>query len=367
MQDVLVGLADNVLISALQILPLRQWIGGVPIPLAGVGIVTVSPTHRQKGIAAALMTHALRVALERGDVASALYPFRFSFYQKLGYGAAGIALQYLVPPDALPAAEERERVERMDSQHARAEALALYGSWMRGQNGQIERNPRLWDKYTSAQDVGLFGYRSSHGALEGYALVTYRADLPAPERFLEVSELVWTSDVARRGLLGWLASLGDQWRRIMIRALPSHQLGEMISEPVLPRGSAPGWRLWAPSATHLTGPMFRLLDLPRAWHERRVNGSSPLSIGLHVVDGQIEENSGDWHLRLGDGRAELMRSGGTDMTLRLDISTLSRLYISALKPSVAYRAGLLECDRPEHLHALDDALALPEPWMFDAF
>jgi predicted acetyltransferase len=366
-KDVLVGTSDKELIASLQILPLRQWVGGAALPMAGVGVVTVSPTHRQKGVAAALMTHALRSARERGDVASALYPFRFSFYQKLGYGAAGIALQYLVPPDALPASDERARVERMETPQQQREALELYSSWIREQNGQIERNPRMWERACTASDVGLVGYRNDKGELAGYALVAYRVDLPVTDRYLEVKELVWTSDRARNALIGWLASLGDQWQRIMIRALPSHQLGEMIREPVLPRGSASSWGLWAPSATQLIGPMFRLLDIEKAWGTRRLQTKNALSVGLHLTDGQITENSGDWHLQLENGGAVMSRGSGSDLALRLDISALSRLYIGALKPSVAYRAGLLECDRPEKLEVLDAALALPEPWMFDAF
>jgi predicted acetyltransferase len=364
--SLLVGESDGALVASLQLLPLRQWIGGSAIPVAGVGTVTVSPTHRQKGIASSLMTHALRAALDRGDVGSALYAFRNSFYQKLGYGAAGIALQYLVPPEALPASDDRERVERIEGAN-RNEALSLYNGWIRGQNGQLERSARMWEHGYSAANTALMGYRNAAGVMEGYALVVYRADLPVNERFLEVNELVWTTDAARRGLFGWLASLSDQWQRILIRALPSHHLGEILRDPLLPRGSAPLWGLYVPSATQLIGPMFRLLDLVNAWPTRHVALQGAQSVGLHIVDGQIEENTGDWHLQLDKGRAEIARGSAGAVTLRLNISTLSRLYIGALKPSVAHAAGLLECDRPDQLGALDAALALPEPWMFDRF
>ncbi|HEY0305691.1 MAG TPA: GNAT family N-acetyltransferase [Longimicrobiales bacterium] len=362
----LVGHSDGALVASLQLLPLKQWIGGSALPVAGVGTVTVAPTHRQQGIASALMVQALRAASERGDVASALYAFRYTFYQKLGYGAAGIALQYLVPPDSLPASEARQQVERLEGAQ-RNEVLELYNRWIRTQNGQLERTARMWEHAYDAPNTALVGYRNADGALEGYALVVYRADLPVTERFLEVNELVWTTAAARSGLFGWLASLSDQWQRILIRALPSHQLGEIIREPVLPRGSAPLWGLYVPSATQLIGPMFRLLDISSAWRQRHVQVSGGMSIGLHVVDGQNGENSGDWHLQLENGKAELLRGNGRDCTLRLDVSTLSRLYIGALKPSVACATGLAECDRPDKLPALDAALALPEPWMFERF
>ena len=365
-QALLVGHADGALVASLQLLPLRQWIGGTALPVAGVGTVTVSPTHRRKGIAAALMTRALRAARERGDLGSALYAFRNSFYQKLGYGAAGIALQYLVPPEALPESAERARVERIEGEQ-RNEALALYNGWIQTQNGQIERTARMWEHAYSAPNTAMLGYRNGSGELEGYGLVVYRADLPVNERFLEVNELVWTTAAARSGMFGWLASLGDQWQRILIRALPSHHLGEILRDPLLPRGSAPLWGLYVPAATQLIGPMFRLLDVGAAWRVRHVQGVQPQSVGLHVVDGEISENSGDWRLTLENGAAEVARGAARDSELRMDISTLSRLYIGALQPSVAYQAGLLECDRPETLGALDAALALPEPWTFERF
>jgi predicted acetyltransferase len=295
-----------------------------------------------------------------------LYAFRNSFYQKLGYGGAGVALQYLVPPEALPESAERERVERIEGAQ-RADALELYNNWIRTQNGQVERTARMWEHAYSAPNTAMLGYRNESGALEGYALVVYRADLPVSERFLEVNELVSATAAARAGLFGWLASLGDQWQRILIRALPSHHLGEILRDPLLPRGSAPLWGLYVPAATLLIGPMFRLLDVGAGWRVRRVQAAKPQSFGLHVVDSEIPENSGDWRLTLENGMAEVARGATPAGGLRTDISTLSRLYIGALQPSVAYQAGLLECDRPETLSALDAALALPEPWTFERF
>ena len=334
--------------------------------MGGIGTVSVSPTYRQKGVAAELMQHALRAALDRGDVASALYPFRNRFYQKLGYGLAGIALQYLVPPSTLPPSEERQRVVLLLEEAQRTEALALYTQWIRTQTGHIERNPIVWERSSSAQDTALVGYRDANNALQGYALVAYRADLPIEERYLEVNEMIWMNEQARRGIFGWLSSLGDQWQRIMLRGLPSHHLTEIILEPRLPHRSAPGWALWTPAATELTGPMFRLLNLASAWGTRTAH-TDGLAFSVQLVDRQIEENSGDWTLHLERAGAQLKRGVSSDVVLRLDISTLSRLYIGALKPTVALQAGLMECDRPEKLPRLDAALALPEPWMFDRF
>jgi len=356
-------------VAACQVHPLRQWVAGELIPMAGVGTVAISPTHRKRRLGAELVTAALREARQRGDLASALYPFRVSFYQKLGYGNAGEALQHLVPPETLPDSPERMRVEILGGDAGRAEALKLYGRWAAAQNGQLDRPDRVWTGHCTEADRALFGYRDASGELEGYALVRYRTDLAPEVRYLEVEELIWTGADARRGLYGWLSSLGDQWQQILMRSLPAHRLGDWLREPRLPRGAAPAWGLWAAAATLMMGPMFRLLDVEKAWARRRVVAAAKLSVAIEVRDAQIAENDGAWLLQMEDGSVTAGRGGvgGADFSLKLDISTLSRLYIGSLSATAAVNAGLAECDRPDSLSRLDAALPVSEPWTFDRF
>jgi predicted acetyltransferase len=363
----LVGSDGARLVAACQLHPLRQWIAGEAVGVTGIGTVAISPAHRKRGIARDLVAFALRAGRERGDTGSALFPFRVSFYRRLGYGLAGEAHQYRIPPRSLPDDEGRQHIEMMDDDDARTDALTLYGEWIRQQTGQLARSMRLWLHILADDGRALFGWRAPDGSLEGYALVIYRTDLPPAERFLEVDELIWTTERARRGLYGWLASLDDQWQQIVLRALPAQRMGDWLSEPLLPHGAAPAWRLWAPAATLMTGPMFRLLDVRGAFEGRRVEDGPPMACTFDVADDVLPENAGSWRIALDAGRAAVERAGASDLTLRLDVSTLSRIFIGALAPSAALAAGLLECDRPEMLRLLDAALTLPEPWTFDRF
>jgi predicted acetyltransferase len=353
--------------AACQIHPLRQWIGGEVLRVAGIGTVAVSPTHRRRGLGAELVTAALRAAVARGDIASSLYPFRVSFYRRLGYGQAGEALQYNIATGSLPDSPERRLVEVMGDGAGSGEAFRLYGRWVRTQNGQLERSARQWVNLLSSPDTVLAGYRTEGGALEGYALAIYRTDLPRASRFLEVDEMVWITPRAQRGLYAWLASLGDQWDRLLLRALPSQGLGDRISEPRLPHDAAPAWRLWAPAATLMQGTMFRMIDVRSCWERRRIQPIMPARLRIELADEQLPDNAGVWRLAFDGERVHVSRDGSADLTVRTDISTLSRIYAGSLSPSAALQADLVECDRPERLVALDAALALPEPWTFDRF
>jgi predicted acetyltransferase len=354
-------------VAALQIHPLRQWACGRELACAGIGTVSVSPAHRRRRIGGELVTASLRAAAERGDVISALYPFRVSFYQELGYGQAGEAVQYQVAPHMLPDAPERAAVELLDDNDARAEALRLYNDWAPTQNGQLARSALMWAEQVPKHDRVLVGYRDDQRALRGYALAIYRTDLPPAERYLEIDELVWTTPAARRGLYAWVASLGDQWREVLIRGLPSHRLGDWIREPRLPSGSAPTWQLWAPAATVMAGTMVRILDVEHAWDGRPLGSDAPLDVTFEVRDAQLDGNSGVWRIVSDDGVARAARHTGRDASLRLDISTLSRVWAGALPASAAVAAGLAECSDSAVLASLDAALASPEPWTFDRF
>jgi predicted acetyltransferase len=367
-----IGLDRDRIVASLQIHRMTQWVAGSPLPIAGVGTVAVSPTYRKRRIGGPLVRGAHQMAFDRGDVGAALYPFRVSFYQKLGYGNAGEALQYLVTPESLPDAPERDAVEIVESESGRREVLSFYNEWIESQTGQMSRSERVFDHMMDSAGRALFAWRGDSG-VEGYALVAYRTDLPRPERYLEVDELVWSSPAARRGLLGWLSTTGDQWERILLRAPASEHLGDVIREPRMPPGSAPPWLLWTPAATLMMGPMFRLINVEKAWTGRRIKNTVSTPVLLDVRD-DIASNAGIWRLDLSSGATTIARvddahaMSSTDLPmLSLDISTLSRLFIGSITATAAQRAGLLRCDRADTLAELDTALALPEPWTFNRF
>jgi predicted acetyltransferase len=363
-----VGEQDGHPHAACHLLRFHQWVSGTRLPMMGLAAVSVSPAHRRQRVAGRLVATGLRRARELGDVVSALFPFRVGFYGDLGYGLAGEAHQYMVPPGWFPDAPERLNVHLVRSDEDRAALRSVYDRWAAGENGQLERHDGHWRKVWEGERAG-FVFRSAEGAAEGYALVRYRSDLPPAERFLEVEERAWLTPAARRGIYAWLASLGDQWRMIAYRAHPEEGFGEVIREPRLPLGEQPGWGLWFPAATVMAGPMFRLLDAPAAWAMRRVDPEAALTMEIAVRDPELPENEGPWRLRFEQGGVEVERSagGGVDISLRLPMRILSSIFIGALAPSVAVAAGLATADRPEWLPRLDAALRLRRPWTFDRF
>jgi predicted acetyltransferase len=357
--------------GACQLLWLRQWIAGVATPITGVGGVAIAPTHRKRGLATRMLIAGFEHARERGDVGSALFPFRAAFYESLGYGLAGEAHQYQVPPNLLPDDKtERMRVRLVDGEADEAAMRAVYReAAQRLQSGQLDRNERNWTMAWKRDDLAAVLYWGESGEAEGYAIVRYRADLPVDRRFIEVEERAWLTLNAQHGIYAWLSTLGDQWREIVYRAHPEEHFGDRLSEPRLPLLSAPSWGLWFPSATLLRGPMFRVLDVKEALQLRPLVRTQELTVSLEVDDKQIPENRGPWRVHIENGRMEVepFTGGHVDATIRVPIDTLSRIYIGAVAAWQATAGGLAEIDRPAVVQTLDRAFAVPKPWTFDRF
>ncbi len=349
-----------------QLYPLTQWVAGQRLPVMGLGTVAISPTERRRGLAGQMIEAAFHHAIERGDVASALFPFRTSFYRRLGYGFAGEVHQYTFPPAALAVTEERAGVTLASTANDRAAISRVYDRWVVGQSGQIAREGRLWDAVWRPDVHGVL-FRGAGGEPGGYALFRYET---GGSRAVEVQEIVWTEPLARAALHAWVATLGDQWERIVYPAHPEEGFGERLGE--LRNGSieAPRWHFWFPAAVVLRGPMFRLLHLERAWSARAVNVGDPLTVALEVQDPQVPANQGSWRLVLADQRVQVRRGdggSGADLRLTTTVETLSRIFIGDLAPSAAVMAGLATADRHEPVALLDGLLRVPRPWMFDRF
>src|SRR5690606_1077149 len=72
-------------VGAFRAYALTQHMHGTPYRMMGLAAVAVDETARRRGVGRELCEHAVRIARDRGDVLSVLYPFRPAFYHALGW------------------------------------------------------------------------------------------------------------------------------------------------------------------------------------------------------------------------------------------------------------------------------------------
>ncbi len=80
---------------------LTQNVRGMILPMAGVHNVATHPAARRRGYAKGMLARLLATVRANGSVVSCLYPFRESFYERIGYVTLPLVHKVTVNPQSL--------------------------------------------------------------------------------------------------------------------------------------------------------------------------------------------------------------------------------------------------------------------------
>jgi predicted acetyltransferase len=203
---------------------LRSWAceltmpGGSFVTTSALTNVTVSPTHRRRGLLTRMMEPELRDAAERGEVAGILIAAEYPIYGRFGYGpAAGRATLTVDAAAATFPGPRTGSVELIDLATLRKEGPPLYERVRRTQAGTITRQEHWWDDVCQVRplpdDKPFKGFvalgRDDGGQPDGY--VRYTVDDHwqdfRPRITLEVEELLAVTPAAEERLWRYLCEI----------------------------------------------------------------------------------------------------------------------------------------------------------------
>ncbi len=327
---------DGRLAGAFRAYQLTQYLHGTPLSMLGLAAVAVAADARRGGIGVTLCTAAVRVGRERGDLVSALYPFRPSFYERLGWGTVGTLHAHRFAPAALPLRVARPRVQ-LAADDLLPHVFACYEDVARGSHGLIHRTPAIWRHHFAGQRH-IFALPDG-GNVRGYVSVSYGRAASAGRRVLHVHELIARDPAAYDELLSWVALQRDAWPLVSYDALPEERFDLLLEDPRLPH-FRPRRGLWAPVAAVIRGPMLRVLDVAGALAARRAwPAVAPLRFTLNVQDTLLPENQGPWRVDFDGRRALAERGEGEDARLTAEPAAFAQIYAGELRVSEAVRLG----------------------------
>lgn len=320
--------------GALKLYEMTQYYGGEGLPLMGLAAVAVGPDARRRGVGRTLCEYALRISAERGDVLSALFPFRPAFYARFGWAVAGALHRYRFRPEAIML--DVEAPVRLAGSEDEAGIRACYERMAHRSRGPIARAARTWRQHFDSP--GTWAYVHDDDGITGYMLVRYGRQRSPDRRTLRIVELVADDDVAYRALLGWIPRQRDLWRRVVLDVTPDERLDLHLADS-RPPGHRTARTLWAPTATLLRGPMMRILDVASAI-ERRTDWRGPATtFTLDVRDLQLPRNHGTFVVEWDGSQASVeKRDAAAGPQISLDIGTLAQLYVGEVDLDEAVRA-----------------------------
>ncbi|GGW65445.1 UPF0256 protein [Streptomyces lucensis JCM 4490] len=348
-------------------------VGGTPVPADAISNVTVSPTHRRRGLLSRMMRQDLAQARERGDVVATLIAAEYPIYGRYGFGPATWTTEWTVdvPRAGLDprwsGPEDGGRIDLVDAEDVRKLGPELHDRFRRTQPGAVSRDELWWRMNTGAVNSGDWtepfyaAYRSASGEVEG--LVSYEADDKwhgkQPQNTADVNWLLATSPAAGRALwrylcsIDWITRVKSGWRG------PDDLLPFQLPDPRAARVTEHADWLWV-----------RILDVVRALEARTYEAEGTLV--LQVLDGGDGADAGP-----AGGRFRLeatpegascvpMSTGSADLTL--EAAELARLWLGDESALRLTALGRVQEEREGAARKADALFRTPgRPWCPDLF
>lgn len=343
-------------------LDLEIVVPGGRVPMAGLTMVAVRPTHRRRGILRELMRLHLEDARRRELAISGLWATEASIYQRFGYGIAtechateiadARGLTFLEPAGAEP-----DELRWLDEDGARRELPAIYERAIANRPGALIRSGAWWRERRflevpyarggasrrrhvvaarAGEPVGYLQYRQRSGFTEGL-----------PSGSLEIVELL-AADARALATLWRFALSADLFPHVTWWNAPV--------DDVLPWIVTDARRVKRRRADTL---WLRIEDVPAALAARRYAADGVLRL---AVDGAA------WELRTeGDGRARCTPAEPGAPALVVSRPALGSLYLGGVSASQLARAGAVRGD-PAAIAMADRLFASPiAPWCPEVF
>ena len=338
--------------AALLFSSMGQYFGGRRVPMTGIGGVGTLPAERGGGVATVLMNECVRELRTAGVPLSVLYPATLPLYRRAGYEHAGSRMKITVPIAKIGIRERDSGLELREATEENRPALReLYDREARHRPGFLSRNEYIWTRVWSPIRAPSKGFVVEEGgAIEGYLYLTRTAGDDLFQN-LTLTDFIATTPRAARRLFSFLGDYSSLGTEVTWFDGPGGSLLQFLP------------RISFEVSVHMHW-MLRITDVPAALEARGYSPELEGELHLAVEDPVIEENSGNWLLRVTDGRASVERGGRGD--LQLSERGLASLYSGFMG---AESIALCEMARGEE-RALATATALfagPAPGMGDMF
>lgn len=308
------------IVGTLGVFDLDLTVPGGAMACAGTTGVTVSATHRRRGVLRAMMTAHLEEAIEHGDPVAALWASESSIYGRFGFGVASWELNLSVDrshagfrsdvpmpePTRFVDLEETADLVPKAYEHIRRDIPGTYGrsaAWWADR--VLKDDP---DDRDGMSDLRALVSRGTNGEVTGYALLRIqpRFGESHAEHRVRVIELFGTTPGSWSGI--WGAVLGhDLATTVETRHRPVDE--PLLDMLVAPRRTAqrPSDNLWV-----------RVLDVERALTGRTYSGEGSLTIGVSDPMGLTR---GTWRLTT-DGATTTCSPTEDEPDLSFDIEVL---------------------------------------------
>jgi len=344
-------------------------VGGEFVAADAISNVTVTATHRRRGLLTRMMNQDLTAARDRGDVVATLIAAEYPIYGRFGFGSAAPFAEWTVDVprtglDRRRPGPEAGRVDLVDPEDVRKFGPELHERYRRSQPGAINRDERWWQIWTGALRLDRHPwtepfyavYRAADGAVEGlltYTIDDHWGDAKQPLNTATVTDLITVGPAAERALWHYLCSV-DWVTTVKSGGRPTDDLlPDLLPDPRAARITTIADFLWV-----------RILDVVRALEARTYDTTGALVLEVTDHDGL---SAGRYLLETApDGTSCERTTRPAELTL--DVGTLSSLWLGGASALRWAALGRVEENVPGAAARAESLLRTPRvPFCVDGF
>jgi predicted acetyltransferase len=356
--DLLIAHRDGTPVGTTTSYSMTMWIRGQSFPCQGVAWVGTVKTHRRSGgVASSLMGETLRKARERGQVISALMPFRASFYEHFGYGLVERRNTWTIPLSVLPTEPMGQFSFITGADDARRDC------WQHMvQNGQcqIERDDGAWSHWiTNEGESYVVADQPKNEPMRSWFVWSQQQQ--NGKEILSVNHLAYDSLESLRRGLSFFATLKDQYWAVKLNLPADLQLFRLFKETQVPLRPT---NHETAETKYFTRMQARVLD-----HARLINGlrlpddvRGQATVAIHETEGTTTT----LRIEFAGGRGN-----AAPTTARADIECADKqwaaIVLGDLSATRAAELGLIKPHSPQALRLLDAFAAGPAPFCSEYF
>lgn len=334
--------------------------GGTTTAVAAVTAVTVSPSHRRRGLLTAMMRHQLEDVRARGTESLAiLFASEAGIYGRFGYGMAVPVAEVSGNVRELGFREDVElgdgSVTHVDAETLLASGPEIHQQAMLQRPGLMERPRPWWDNWihdneVRRKDSGKLRFLLHHepdGTVSGFGIYRPKngwTDRGQPNSEVHVQEVLATNHRAYAKIWRYLLDMD------LIRTFAYD--GAAVDEPLL---SLVADRR-ALACEVRDGVYVRLVDVRRALGLRSY--AAPVDVVLEVTDGLCPWNTGRVRLRGGPDGAEC-ETTTAPADIALSVRELGAVYLGGVSLQALANGGLVDELTPGAVHRAAVAFGWP--------
>ena len=260
--------------------------GGAQVPAAAVSAVTVSPTHRRRGLLKGMTAAAHRAIRDGGEALAILWASEYPIYSRFGYGPATRTATWSVQTRSTSfTGAPVSGIELVTpSPETRDIIRDVFERWRVRQPGEVRRLPNRWDDYLGLVESPwghtwkgfLALHRDGSGAVDGFARYSgeERWTDRQPDMTIKVNELHALTPEAYHALWRFVGEIDLATMVVAENRRVSERMPWMLTNQRAAVLSGVGEALWV-----------RVFDVVRALVARSYERSGRLV--LEVVDPEV--------------------------------------------------------------------------------